>query len=268
MKNIRRLSLSEQVVNSIIQYIQENGLNPGDQLPTENKFAESLGVSRTSIREAIKALSINGILRSIPGKGTFLEPKAATLMLERDGLLQMEAQATITEVMEVRAPLEIQAVALAVERCNEEDIAALKEISLNYEKAVQSGGVHSVWGQKFHARIAQASRNPMLISVLQSLAYMTDLYRGNLAEKDIGVEYFAKSHWVIAEAFRAHDVAAATTEMKAHMEHTLCVLTRMVASDNATRFIPQEVRKYSKRGTKKAAQSMTSAYDDEKKVLG
>lgn len=47
MKTIKRLSLSEQVVRSIVQYVQENNLQPGDQLPTENEFAESFGVSRT-----------------------------------------------------------------------------------------------------------------------------------------------------------------------------------------------------------------------------
>ena len=256
MKTIKRLSLSEQVVNSIVQYIQENGLQPGDQLPTENEFSENLGVSRTSIREAIKALGINGMLKSIPGRGTFLEPKAATLILEDDGLLQMEARTTITEVMEVRAPLEIKAVELAVERCGEEDIAALEEISRNYEAAVESGGGnHSVWGRKFHAQIAQASGNPMLINVLQSLAYMTDLYRGNLAEKDIGVEYYTQSHWIITRAFQAGDVEAAVSEMKHHMEQTLNGLTKMVASDNATRFIPQNARKYSKRDKKPSQES-------------
>lgn len=255
MKTIKRLSLSEQVVNSIVQYIQEKGLQPGDQLPTENEFSENLGVSRTSIREAIKALGINGMLKSIPGRGTFLEPKAATLILEGDGLLQMEARTTITEVMEVRTPLEIKAVELAVERCSEEDIAALEEISQNYEIAVKNGGTHSVWGRKFHAQIAQASGNPMLINVLQSLAYMTDLYRGNLAEKDIGVEYFVESHWMITRAFQAGDAEAAAAEMKHHMEHTLSSLTKMVASDNAARFMPQNARKYSKRDKKPSQES-------------
>ena len=237
MKTIKRLSLSQQVVNSIIQYIQENGLQPGDQLPTENEFSENLGVSRTSIREAIKALSINGILKSIPGRGTFLEPKAATLTIERDGLLQMEARTTITEVMEVRAPLEMKAVELAVERCSDEDVDALDAICRHYAEAVKEGSDHAEWGRKFHAQIAQTSGNTMLINVLQSLSYMTDLYRGNLAEKDIGVEYFLKSHQIIVEAFRHRDVAAATEEMRRHMEQTLLGLTKMVGSDNATRFI-------------------------------
>ena len=106
MKTIKRLSLSEQVVRSIVQYVQENNLQPGDQLPTENEFAESFGVSRTSVREAIKALGINGMLKSVPGRGTFLQPQVATLHLEDNGLLQMEAKTSITELMEVRAPLE------------------------------------------------------------------------------------------------------------------------------------------------------------------
>ena len=127
MKTIKRLSLSEQVVRSIVQYVQENNLQPGDQLPTENEFAESFGVSRTSVREAIKALGINGMLKSVPGRGTFLQPQAATLHLEDNGLLQMEAKTSITELMEVRAPLEVKATELAVERCSEEDIRYWKK---------------------------------------------------------------------------------------------------------------------------------------------
>ena len=71
MKKLKRLSLSEQVVNAIVQYIQENNLKTGDKLPTEKEFSDKFNVSRTSVREAIKALGINGILKSIPGKGTF-----------------------------------------------------------------------------------------------------------------------------------------------------------------------------------------------------
>lgn len=240
MGTIKRLSLSEQVVNLIVQYIQENGLQPGDQLPTENEFAERFGVSRTSIREAMKALSINGILKSTPGRGTFLQPKAATLTLEEDGLLQMQARSTITEVMEVRTPLEIQAIKLAVQRCSDEDVAALDEICRHYEEAVRSGGDHSEWGRKFHAKIAQTCGNPMLINMVQSLAYMTDLYRQNMAEQNMNVDYFTENHRVIVEAFRERDVEKAAAEMASHMELTFRSLAGMVDSDNASRFIPWE----------------------------
>ena len=69
MKQVRRTSLSEQVLESILDYIQENHLSIGDKLPTEEELTERLNVSRTSVREALKGLSINGVVESIAGKG-------------------------------------------------------------------------------------------------------------------------------------------------------------------------------------------------------
>lgn len=209
MKTIKRLSLSEQVVRSIVRYVQENNLQPGDQLPTENEFAESFGVSRTSVREAIKALGINGMLKSVPGRGTFLQPQAATLHLEDNGLLQMEAKTSITELMEVRAPLEVKATELAVERCSEEDILVLEEICKNYRASVENNQDQAKWGKKFHRQIAEMSGNVMLNTVLQSLAHMTDTYRKNMAEEDREVGYYVESHMIIIEAFKRRDVLAA-----------------------------------------------------------
>lgn len=238
MKTIKRISLSEQVVNSIIEYIQENDLKPGDQLPTESKFSEIFGVSRTSVREAIKALGINGVLTSIPGKGSFLLPKVASLVIDPDGLLQMEARTTITDVMEVRSPLEIKAVELAIVNCTDEEVETLEEICRNYRDAVEKKEPYSVWGRKSHAQIAIMSQNELLISVLQSLSEMTDLYRGRLEESDAAVDYYIKSHDIMCQAFRRRDAKAAIEEMRRHMEVTMKSLTELVNQGNASLFIP------------------------------
>lgn len=240
MKAIKRISLSEQVVNSVVQYIAENGLKPGDQLPTENEFAEIFEVSRTSIREAIKALGINGMLTSVPGKGTFLLPKATSLIIDQNGILQMEARTTIAEVMEVRTPLEIKAVELAVERGSDEEIQVLEDLCRSYRNAVERGTVYSIWGKKFHAQIAAMGQNALLTSTLQSLADMTDMYRGNLEENDAAVDYYMQSHEAICQAFRKRDAKTAMEEMRRHMERTLQALTELVNDDNAKRFIPKE----------------------------
>jgi len=130
LKVLKRSSLAEQVVNEITKYIHDNNLQPGDKLPTENEFTQMLGVSRTSIREAIKALSINGVLVSYAGKGTFLSDKAVMINLEKDSFLLMKAYTTISDVMEVRTPLEMQAVRLAIERSDEDDIRELENICM------------------------------------------------------------------------------------------------------------------------------------------
>lgn len=234
MKKLKRLPLSEQVVNGIIQYIQENNLKAGDKLPTEKEFSDKFNVSRTSIREAIKALAINGILESIPGKGTFLQDKAVTLNVEGDGLLRIEAYTTINDVMEVRTPLEIQAARLAARRCNDSEVDEIENICRRYEEEVRRGGNHVKWGRAFHERLIKISGNKLLIKMLKSLRYMTDLYRNQLAKKNIGVEFYSKSHKIMCMALRNHDEEMAAHEMAKHMQLTIMELKSLVDSDDVS----------------------------------
>lgn len=237
MNAIKRRSLSEQVVDSVLNYIKENNLQPGDQLPTESEFAEIFQVSRTSIREAMKALSINGMFTSIAGKGTFLQPKALSMSMDDNGVLQMEARATITEIMEVRTPLEIQAIGLAAQRVTEEELTELEEITAHYRQAVSKGAGWPEWGSKFHAKLAAMSKNPLLITTLQQLSAMVERYRDNLATFYDDKTCYIQSHQNICEALRAHDVSAAREEMAAHMQMTERALQDIVDGENANRFL-------------------------------
>jgi len=238
VKSINRLSLSEQVAQLVLQYISEHELKPGDQIPTESEFAELFQVSRSSIREAMKALSINGLLVSTPGKGTFLQPKALNVAVGSDGTLQMQAKATITEIMEVRTPLEIKAIELAAIRGSGEEIDELEEITKHYREAVEQGSGWPAWGSKFHAQIAAMSGNPLLISTLRHLSEMVEQYRNNLAlfygDKDCYIE----SHKKICAALRHRDVDAAREEMCRHMKITEEALQGIVDAGNAEKFLP------------------------------
>lgn len=240
MKAIKRQSLSEQVVESILQYIKEQNLKPGEQIPTESEFAELFRVSRTSIREAMKALSINGVVSSTPGKGTFLQPKAMNMVIGEDGTLQMQAKATITEIMEVRTPLEVQAIGLAAQRGTQEEFEELEDITLSYRKAVETGSGWKEWGTKFHKKIAAMSRNPLLISTLRLLSDMVEQYRGNLATFYQDKSCYIKSHERICKALRNRDVAAVQDEMREHMKITEEALKEIVDDKNATEFLPHQ----------------------------
>lgn len=238
MRSIKRQSLSEQVVESVLQFIKDNSLKPGDQIPTESEFAELFQVSRTSIREAMKALSINGIVSSTPGKGTFLQPKAMNMTIGDDGTLQMKARATITEIMEVRTPLEIQAIGLAAERGNKQDFDKLESIIIHYRDAVENGGCWTEWGTRFHEEIARMSNNPLLISTLRILSDMVEQYRGNLAVFYQDKNFYIQSQQRICAALRNRDVDAAQAEMKEHMRLTEDTLQAIVDEQNATKFLP------------------------------
>ena len=237
MKAIKRQSLSEQVVESILQHIKDLNLKPGDQIPTESEFSELFRVSRTSVREAMKALSINGVVSSTPGKGTFLQPKAMNTVIGEDGTLQMQAKATITEIMEVRTPLEVQAIGLAAQRGTQKEFDELENICSSYRKAIESGGGWAEWGTKFHEAIATMSRNPLLISTLRLLSDMVAQYRRNLATFYEDKTCYIKSQERICTALRKRDVAAVQAEMREHMRITEEALKAIVDDKNATEFL-------------------------------
>ena len=238
MKAIKRQSLSEQVVESIFKYIKDNNLKAGDQIPTESEFAEFFQVSRTSIREAMKALSINGVVSSTPGKGTFLQPKAMNTVIGEDGTLQTQARATIAQIMEIRTPLEVLAIGLAAQRGTEKDFEELEEITHQYREAVLSKAGWVQWGTKFHTKIAEMSGNPLLISNLRFLGDTVEQYRENMATFYEDKSYYIESHKRICEALRCRDVEAAQAEMQRHMHMTEDVLSMIVDEKNATEFLP------------------------------
>ena len=233
MKAIRRQSLSEQVVESILNYIKDKDMKPGEQIPTESEFSEFFQVSRTSIREAMKALSMNGVILSIPGKGTFLQPKAMDTFIGQDGVLKMKARATIKEIMEIRTPLEVLAIKLAAERGTEKEFEELEKICTEYVNAVEAKRDWMQWGARFHAAIAEMTKNQLLISSLRLLGDSVQQYREQLAICYGTNIYYIESHKIICRALREGDVEKATEEMFHHMKVTEASLNKLV-DENST----------------------------------
>ncbi len=241
MKAIKRQSLSEQVVESILQYIKDNNMKSGDQIPTESEFAELFKVSRTSIREAMKALSINGVVSSTPGKGTFLQPKAMNTVIGNDGTLQTKARATIEQIMELRTPLEVLAVGLAAERRSMSELEELEEITKKYREEVLAKGCWIQWGTKFHSKIAEMSRNPLLISTLRLLSNMVEQYRENLAVFYDDKSIYIENQKRIYDAIYNQDVVVAQAEMQKHMKITEDALNMIINEGNAIEFLPHQL---------------------------
>ena len=134
MKTVERVSVVQQVVTNIQQYIQEEEIAVGSKLPTEMELCDKMGVGRGTIREAMRILQAKGIVEIRPGRGAFLanaeEPKREELST---WFTQNEVE--LKDVTEVRMAIEPLAVRLAIRRATPEDIQELKHIQ---EKAVKA----------------------------------------------------------------------------------------------------------------------------------
>jgi GntR family transcriptional repressor for pyruvate dehydrogenase complex len=237
METIRRISLSEQVVDSILRFIQKENLRVGDKLPTEGEFSEMFSVSRTSVREALKALSINGAIESIPGRGTFLLTPITDVILNKNGVLVMEAKVTIKEIMEVRTSLELLAADLAIERGTDEEIEAVEVALEELKKAVLSGEPWAKAGTSFHTCIAEMSGNSLLLKTVDSLASTVGNYKDALVEAEPDMERHIVEHQKILDALKRRDKEALHIAIREHLLETENDINRLVDADTAIRFI-------------------------------
>ena len=239
MEPLRRTSLSEQVLDSIISYIKTNELKYGDRLPTEAEFSDLFQVSRTSVREAMKALSINRAVESIPGRGTFLRPEMADYIISHENCMAQVvfAKATIHEILEVRTALETLSIDLAIERGTDAEFETVVEAMQQLKCDIYSGKPWCVSGTRFHISIATISGNNLLIQQIESLSHIIGKYKDALYEAETNMERHIVDHQNILDALLTRNRAAAHLAIDAHMRNTEADLRRLVDERTAESFI-------------------------------
>ncbi len=170
MDTIKRVSLSNQVLDSIVKYTQENKLQVGDKLPTESEFATQFRVSRNIVREAMKALAMNGAVESIPGKGTFMRQPMLNFTLNEGTNLEFHADVSAQQIMEVFTDLDVLAVKLCIDRASEKDLVKIDDTLHDLREALLSKKAWAEQGAAFHVRIAECARNPLLVKMVGNCA--------------------------------------------------------------------------------------------------
>jgi GntR family transcriptional regulator, transcriptional repressor for pyruvate dehydrogenase complex len=166
---------SSFIADQILQMINSGEYKAGSKLPSERTITEQMGVSRPSLREAISALQIVGILESRPGDGTYICEPAATEEIRCQAVSVLEESDSPYEGMQARKALEIGAAQLAIKVATDADLAALKEAW--DEKCLRGRGgdmdEYLRYGKEFHLAIARATKNRLIEAVTEKLLDMT-----------------------------------------------------------------------------------------------
>ena len=156
----------DKIIRQIRSLITSGQLKPGDRLPPERKLAEKLGVGRSYVRDAIRKLEVYGILKTLPQSGTIV---AGIGIAALEGLisnvLQLE-ESHFTSLVETRVLLEVESTRLAAERRTEDDIMNLKQALEAYRKKVKNDEQAVEEDLMFHLKIAEASKNSVLRSLM------------------------------------------------------------------------------------------------------
>ena len=210
--------VTEGAIDKIRERIVSGAWGPGDRLPKESELAAELGLSRNSLREAVRALSQLRVLEVRQGDGTYVSSLEPGLLLESTGFIShLLLGETEIELYEVRRILEAAAAARAAARIGAEEKAQLAE---SLEKMREAESVEDLVEADvtFHALIAQAAGNAVLASLLASLSTRTmriRLWHGRTA--DDALHETREEHRRIYEAIIAGDPELARAAATAHI---------------------------------------------------
>ena len=221
LNNLKPITV-EKPVDLIIAQIRElivsGQVSPGERLPPERKLAEYLGVSRSNVREAISKLEFYGLLKTMPQSGTVVNG-IGTVALEGliSDVLKLE-QADFKSLVETRVILERQSAMMAAERRTEEDLVKLKSALLAYEDKVDSGQSGIEEDLLFHIKIAEASKNSVMKSLMMIIT--PDIVKSFLRYRvcnDVNNELTKSQHRAIYDHIVNQDVTGVAEAMDDHL---------------------------------------------------
>lgn len=212
------MAVTDEAIEKIKAMIVSGELAPGDRLPPEKELAERLGLSRNSMREAVKALEVIRVLDVRRGDGTYVTSLEPHLLLEAISfVVDMHDDDSMLEIFAVRRMLESQATGLAATLGDEDRIRALQDEldGIDADVSIDALVEHDI---RFHRDIVRMAGNAYLASLIESLSSQTvraRIWRG-LTEQG-AVERTLSEHRAIADAIAQRDPSLATSLATAHI---------------------------------------------------
>jgi GntR family transcriptional repressor for pyruvate dehydrogenase complex len=216
LQPIARSPLYEQVVERLREFIDVQQLQPGDRLMSERELAERLGVSRTSVRQALTALKVLGLVEIKHGDGVYL------LRGPRDVIPSLASEIADSEVdhpmiWEVREGIEVQAARLAALRRRDEDLGAMRDALDEMEASIAAGEDGILGDRRFHHAVVAAAHNPLLHQLTEQLSDAID--RTSEASLTLAGRppISLEGHRAILEAIAGGDEDDAAEQMRRHV---------------------------------------------------
>jgi GntR family transcriptional repressor for pyruvate dehydrogenase complex len=214
----RQPRLSDKVASMMLETILSRRLRPGDRLPSERELGEQFGVSRTVIREAVRALVAKGVIEVRSGSGLRVAAVDASAVRESMSLFLHGATLDYEKVHEVRKMLEVQTAGLAAARATAEDLLKLTDACEQMEGAIADVEEASLRDLEFHRMIARATHNELYLVLMDSIGEsLIEVRRENL--RGGSAEETLHLHRRILERIIAHDVEAAREAMSEHLDN-------------------------------------------------
>lgn len=214
----REPRLSDKVANLMLETILSRRLKVGDRLPSERELGEQFGVSRTVVREAVRALAAKGVIEVRTGSGLRVAAVEASTVKETMSLFLRGQELEFDKVHEVRSLLEVHIAGLAATRASSQDVAELRDAHERMRTARDDVEAASLIDLEFHRIVARSTHNDLFLLLLDSIGLsQIDIRRANLGI-DGATAATLTQHELVLERIVDHDAVGAREAMAAHLE--------------------------------------------------
>jgi GntR family transcriptional repressor for pyruvate dehydrogenase complex len=218
-RSVKRQRVSDEIVNQVKALISEGVLKPGDRLPPERELIREFGVSRPSLREALKSLVAQGFLKVKQGDRTFVKSITSEKLQDPLSLLLKADTQKIFDLIEVRKAMEAWGAFYAAQRASEEDVKQLEEIIGQMKLALDEGKSWEKQDADFHLAMAQATHNTIQTHIMFTIY---DLLRESVARvfRDQGkAKKLFNQHYRIFSAIKNRSPDKARERVLEHLDY-------------------------------------------------
>jgi GntR family transcriptional regulator, transcriptional repressor for pyruvate dehydrogenase complex len=225
---IPRTTLTAAAFEQLISYVVNGSWKAGDRIPPERELCQQLGIARTSLREALKAMELIGMLDSRVGDGTFVCPRTEFLSRPLLWAFTGTDHNELQDIMEARTIIEENLAGLAAERGSDEDIASIGQAVQMMRDSIARGDSILEADMAFHMAICNAARNEVLQNAVQLLRnLMRQWIYYKLLIPDVAPTVL-KRHLAIYRAISSRKPTTARSEMRRHLQETIRLVTQVV----------------------------------------
>ncbi|MDR1213007.1 MAG: FCD domain-containing protein [Propionibacteriaceae bacterium] len=222
---VRDPSLTDRVARRLTDLIREGQLRQGALLPSERVLASQFGVSRTVIRESIRALSARGLVEAVSGRGVVVTADDTRVVSEALGLIMTARGAVdLRKVYEVRYVLEIPIARMAAERAAPGDLTDLQAIVKGHRDSLDQVEAASEFDVAFHRRLAVATGNDLFAVLLDSLSDLMLTLRTQSFTSSAAARHAVEFHEEILSHVVSGDGPGAERAMRRHFDDSLAAL--------------------------------------------
>jgi GntR family transcriptional repressor for pyruvate dehydrogenase complex len=254
-RRVNKVSISEDIAQQILDLISSGNLVPGQRLPSERELCKNFGAARSSLREALRGLSMIGVLTARVGEGTSVAADGGKFLGKIMEWRLITEKHDIENLLEVRIALEGVAAANVALHGTEADIARLGALLAKMKSSVKDKKQFAAFDLEFHVTLAKASGNSLLFDLICMIRNQLVTALDKLLLPHVRPLTY-KEHTAIFQAIERRDAKAASDAMHSHLESSLARHRATMGEQIATKIAPVEVKKRPNRRNAKAASAV------------